>query len=159
MLEADRLVQEERVAFLIGDMNMELTAVEGNVVRPFKVLQCSSLADTGVQDENFGFGNPNFISAQGSFVEPGDAAAIILENFRMKQVVVLSEDTLECQSMIRAFMRNSVTASWQFGMSPIDPADNTYRTWSRSIKYARSEVVWWYNVGHTVIITLYLMRP
>ncbi|KAJ3091507.1 hypothetical protein HK102_000305 [Quaeritorhiza haematococci] len=97
--ETGRLVEEERVSFLIGDMNTELTAAVGNVLRSFDVLQCSSIADTGAQIGDFGSDSQNFISAQGSLVERGDAAAILLENFRMNQVVVLYEDTPECQSM------------------------------------------------------------
>ncbi|KAJ3086914.1 hypothetical protein HK102_012198, partial [Quaeritorhiza haematococci] len=127
VVEAGRLVMEEKVAFVIGDMNTELTTVEGDVIRNFGKLQCSSLADSGVLIGDYSNGTERFITGQGSLLERGDGAGIILDKFRISQVAILYEESIECQSMVNAFLRSPVTISWKYGMPPINLTDNTYR--------------------------------
>ncbi|KAJ3086655.1 hypothetical protein HK102_012754, partial [Quaeritorhiza haematococci] len=97
-LEAGRLALEEKVTFLIGDINLELSTAVYNVINVLNMFQCSSTSDVA-----FLRGDPNdpaFITAQGSISDPGAVSGSVLSNPQLSRAVVLHEDTLECQSMI-----------------------------------------------------------
>ncbi|KAJ3079945.1 hypothetical protein HK102_003412, partial [Quaeritorhiza haematococci] len=67
-MEAGRLALDEKVALIVGDMNLELTSAVYTITNNLEMMQCSSTSDVAfLKGDNK---DPSFMTAQGSITEP-----------------------------------------------------------------------------------------
>ncbi|KAJ3085147.1 hypothetical protein HK102_000276 [Quaeritorhiza haematococci] len=138
-LEAGRLALDEKVAFIIGDMNLELTTAVYTITNNLEMMQCSSTSDVAFLRGDPR--DPSFITAQGSIMDPGKVASIILGNLQLSRTVVLYEETFECQSMVNAYQQGGVSVLAALTIPPIHHSDTSYHTssiWKKHINQVRS---------------------